>query len=316
MLMPPLVWRHPSLPLGTLPLQPPPPLSQIQIETEELDNDPRDKDFEPMDVDEASQPVYVSTTTHGLIQPPTLQPLQLGIDPEHHCIVCEGCKCAVQRHALYNHILHSHGHVSRLPPNIHAILDEHQVPHHIHAPNSKGIPVASIPIIEGFMCTIPDCGATGKLYTSFSHNHTRLAHPGIPAKDCITPCLIQVVFPAKNDYQAWPVDPNYATLPSSVDFASALDKIKQHDAFGWDDGLIQTPRDPRHVNGFLKEYRWLRITEGKNYGELCSLVDTPSAQNPALLPLKDKLEGYFNRIRPIVKEMAPLVLRWVNTAEG
>ena len=163
---------------------------------------------------------------------------------------------------------------------------------------------------------MPDCGAAGQFYASFSDNHSRLAHPGILAKDCITPSLIQVVFPAKNDYQAWPVDPNYATLSAPVDYAPALDKMKHHDAQGWDDGRVHTPRDPRHVNGFLKEFGWLQITEGKNYKELCSLVEAPSRNNAALLPLKDKLEGYFSRIRPIVDGMAPLILRWINTAEG
>ena len=290
-----------------------PPLAPIEIE-EGLDDDPMDEDYEPMDI-EGSQPLYVSTA-QGLIYPPALQSLQLGIDQEHHCIVCEGCQCAVQRQALYNHVLCSHGHVSRLPPNIHTILDEHQVPHHIHSPKSKVIPVASIPIIPGFMCTVPGCWAAGQFYPSFSHNHSRLSHPGIPAKDCITPCLIQIVFPAKNDYQVWVVDHDYATLPPSIDYVSALDKIKQHDACGWDDGTVQIPGDPCHINGFLKEYRWLRITEGKNYEELCGMVESPCAQKPALLPLKDKLEGYFDRIKPIMKEMAPLVLRWVNTAEG
>ncbi len=46
------------------------------------------------------------------------------------------------------------------------------------------------------------------------------------------------------------------------------------------------------------------------------LVEAPSRNNAALLPLKDKLEGYFSRIRPIVDGMAPLILRWINTAEG
>ncbi len=45
-------------------------------------------------------------------------------------------------------------------------------------------------------------------------------------------------------------------------------------------------------------------------------MEIPSRQNPALLPLKDNLEGYFDGIRPIVEGMAPLVLRWVNTPEG
>ena len=112
------------------------------------------------------------------------------------------------------------------------------------------------------------------------------------------------------------MDPNYTTIQHGVDSKLALDKIKEHDAQGWDDGMIHTPRDPRHINGFLKEFGWLRITEGKDYAELCSLVKTPGQDCPALLPLKDKVEGYFERIRPMVEGMAPLVLRWINTPEG
>ncbi len=141
-------------------------------------------------------------------------------------------------------------------------------------------------------------------------------HQDIPAHDCIVPSLVQVIFPSQQWHQVWPVDPNYASLNHSIDYASALHKIKEHDAQGWDDGIIHTPRDPRHVNGFLKEFGWLRITEGKDYKGLCSLVETPSQDCPALLPLKDKLEGYFGRIKPTVEGMAPLVLRWINTPEG
>src|SRR5258708_7034164 len=143
------------------PRSPPAGPSPSPIETVEgLDNDPRDKDYEPMDIDEASQPLYASA--QELIHPPALQPLQLGIDTEHHCIVCKGCQCAVQRPSLYNHILHIHGHVSRLPSNINAILDEHQVPQHISSPQSKVIPVASIPIISAFISPIPNCGPPGQ----------------------------------------------------------------------------------------------------------------------------------------------------------
>ncbi len=277
-------------------------------------DDFRDADYEPMEVD-ASQPLYGSGG-EGLIRPLELQPLQIGIDPIHHCIVCEGCQCGVPRLSLHNHIAQSHGGISKAPANLESILDQHQVPIEIHPPTSKVIPIASLPITPGYMCTIPGCGAAGEVHASFTRNHSRLAHPDIPASKRIVPSLIQVVFPARNEYQAWPVDPNYATLPASIDYVSALDRTKQHDAYGWDDGTVQTPRDPRHINGFLKEFGWLRITEGRNYEELCSLVEIPSRQNPALLPLKDNLEGYFDGIRPIVEGMAPLVLRWVNTPEG
>ena len=112
------------------------------------------------------------------------------------------------------------------------------------------------------------------------------------------------------------MDPNYTTIQHGVDSKLALDKIKEHDAQGWDDGIIHTPRDPRHINGFLKEFGWLQITEGKDFRELCSLVETPCQDCPALLPLVDRLEEYFERIRPMVEGMAPLVLRWINTPEG
>src|SRR5258708_16533640 len=81
--------------------------SPSPIETVEgLDNDPRDKDYEPMDIDEASQPLYASA--QELIQPPALQPLQLGLDTQHHCIVCKGYQFAFQHPSHNTHLLIIH----------------------------------------------------------------------------------------------------------------------------------------------------------------------------------------------------------------
>ncbi len=292
------------------------PVTQVSSQPEESMDEPRDEDYQPMDVDhDAAQQVYASRTQE-LIRPVQLHSLQIGIDPYHHCIVCEGCQCGVPRASLHNHITQSHGGASLIPYNLESILDQHDVPYQICPPAYKVIPVASIPIIPGFMCSVPNCGVTYVEKASLARHHSQIMHQDIPPHERIQSTLVQVIFPARNEHQVWPIDPNYTILNQNLEYASALDKMKQHDAQGWDDGRIHTPRDPRHVNGFLKEFGWLRITEGKDYKGLCSLVETPSEDCPALLPLKDKLEGYFGRIKPMVEGMAPLVLRWINTPEG
>ncbi len=35
-----------------------------------------------------------------------------------------------------------------------------------------------------------------------------------------------------------------------------------------------------------------------------------------LLPLKERMEGYFDRIMDLVDGMAPLILRWINRSQG
>jgi hypothetical protein len=93
--------------------------------------------------------------------------------------------------------------------------------------------------------------------------------------------------------------------------------MKEHDKSGWDTGKIQAPKDPHHINGFLRDYGWLRVTEGKDYRKLSELVEPPSQRNPGLLPLKERMERYFGRIRGnILGGMGLLILRWVNTPEG
>src|SRR5258708_1170516 len=305
--------RESTVPILPQPSPRSPTPAPLLPEPEEVD-DLGDEDYQPMDVD-PDQLVYGSRSDE-LIRPVGLQSLQIGIDPWHHCIVCEGCQCGIPRPSLHNHIMQSHGGPSKVPPNLQSILDEYQVPVEIHPPTSKVIPVSSLPIVPGFMCSVPGCGTASVVEASLARTHGQVVHRDILAQDRIVPSLVQVIFPSQQQHQVWPVDPNYASLNHNTDYASALDKIKEHDAQGWDDGRIHTPRDPRHLNGFLKQFGWLQITEGKDYKELCSLVATPTEDCPALLPLKDKLEGYFTRIQPIVEGMAPLVLRWINTPEG
>ena len=297
----------PPLPETSRPATPVP----SEVEIEETVDDLRDEDYEPMEIESVNR-----SRSQELIRPVELQSLQIGIDPLHLCIVCEGCQCGVPRPSLHNHIMQSHGGLSKVPLNLESILDEFLVPREIHAPTSKVIPVCSLPIIPGFMCSVPGCGVASDVEASLSRHHGQVMHSDIPAQDRIMPSLIQIIYPSRREHQVWPVDPTYATVQHGIDYVLALDKIKECDAQGWDDGMIHTPRDPRHMNGFLKEFGWLRITEGKDYKELCSLVKTPGQDCPALLPLKDKVEGYFERIRPMVEGMAPLVLRWINTSQG
>ena len=144
-----------------------------------------------------------------------------------------------------------------------------------------------------------------------------MVHPDIPAEKRVLPTMVQVIFPGRDGHQVWAVDANLAD--PSMDDANLKDfiqTIKDHDLHGWDDGTIHAPEDPRHISGFLTEFKWLSITQGHNYKELCQLVETPTKSSPALLPLKKKLDTYFSHIRPIIQGMSPLVLRWIHTSEG
>ncbi|KAF8319907.1 uncharacterized protein EI90DRAFT_3158184 [Cantharellus anzutake] len=283
---------------------------------------PQPEDSE--DQDDNEDPDYLPSSPHQeeIHFPPQqlmfieeLCPLQIGIDPTHRLIVCEGCQCGVPRQSLENHITQSHGGRSQVPTNLDTILNKCQVPQDVMPPTSKAIPVASLPIRPGFMCGVPGCG-----YASISHEtihrHIRRVHKGFLAQENTLQAQVQLIFSARPVYQVWAVDSNYSMLAPGYEHRSALDMIKAHDESGWDDGTIRAPCDSVHVNGFLREYGWLRIIKGKNYKELCGMVETPSQRNSALLPLKDKLTAYINGIREVVEEMAPLLLRWINTPEG
>ena len=132
-----------------------------------------------------------------LIRPVELQSLQIGIDPWHLCIVCEGCQCGVPRHSLHNHIMQSHGGLSKVPANLESILDKFLVPREIHAPTSKVIPVCSLPIVPGFMCSVHQCGVASDVEISLSRNHGQVMHPEILAQDRIVPSLVQVIYPSR-----------------------------------------------------------------------------------------------------------------------
>ncbi len=117
--------------------RPPTPLPLLPEADPNIDmDDLQDRDYEPMEVDETPQVVFASATQE-LIRPVQLQSLQIGIDPWHHCIVCEGCQCGVPRSSLYNHIMQSHGGPSKVPSTLESILDEYQVPIEIHPPTSN-----------------------------------------------------------------------------------------------------------------------------------------------------------------------------------
>ncbi|KAF9518849.1 hypothetical protein BS47DRAFT_1358509 [Hydnum rufescens UP504] len=126
--------------------------------------------------------------------------------------------------------------------------------------------------------------------------HLSLEHPGSVAKDCIKACTVQIVFGRKRVGQ----------------FLEHL-KAKELELEVLD--VIQTPEDPRQTSIFLRRFQWLTATDGRPFKKLHGLTAKPVKKEQEFLDLEERVEGYFTRLRPLVMEMQPLVLKWINTPD-
>ena len=306
----------PHNPAIALPTGPPsnhvsPAVQQSPLQPE----DQQDADYQSMETEQLDGTLYFEA--RALIQPEEFRTLQLGIDPDHKLLVCQSCHHAVQQPGLRNHIRQLHGGATSIPPDLDLILDSFNVPPHINPPPNKISPIKSIYMYKGFMCQAHGCGFAGKNHHSFISNHSRPQHPDLPVDKHVIPSMVQVVFPGCDGHQVWAVDPALTAAPTDdVAYRRYIQKVQQLDASGWDDGTIRRPEDSHHISGFLREFGWLRITEGHNYRELCKLVEAPTTSNPSLLPLKQRVSNYFARTWPIMEGMSSLVLCWITTSEG
>jgi len=143
-----------SLPTAPPSLHPSPALLSVPL----THDDPTDPDYQAMDVEEG----HLDFNARELIRPEALRALQLGIDPDHRLVVCEGCHCGLQRSTLHNHLIRRHGGVSNIPVDMDSILDSYQVPMHITPPPSRVSPIQSIPLKNGFICQVDGCGFAGE----------------------------------------------------------------------------------------------------------------------------------------------------------
>ncbi|KAF9515153.1 hypothetical protein BS47DRAFT_1361236 [Hydnum rufescens UP504] len=252
--------------------------------------------------------------SHALIHPPALVALQLGIDPVHHLIICGGHGYAVPWKDLASHFQRNTEHKGQhLPANIDEILEAHHAAKEIFHPTGLVAPIQSIPCHPGFHCL--KCNHANIQHSSML-KHLSLEHPGNVAKDCIKACTVQIVFGRKRVGQVWAVEPNYSTFPAhnhqSVQFLEHL-KAKELELEVLD--VIQAPEDPRQTSIFLRRFQWLTATDGKPFNKLHGLTAKPVKKEKEFLDLEERVEGYFTRLRPLVMEMQPLVLKWINTPD-
>lgn len=279
-----------------------------------MDLDDNNSDYEPdaMDLD-----VVAPTLSHSyeLIHHADLALLQLGVDPEHHCVICEGCGYAVHRTKLVGHIHNQHPKSPPIPRDLDAILDSLLVPDQVQRPTVPVTPLPYIPIVQGYMCTAQGCGFAGTVERSVWKNHTKSAHPNSSREHLIQACMVQHVF--HNPVQFWPVDEGYTVFTiGDADTNIYLTRLKAIDAKGPDVATVQDPDDPRQTNAFLTRHKWLKITREKDVKGLNALVIAPPSKGHPYSALRAKMDAYFGDIRVVIYGMASVVLRWVNTSEG
>ncbi|KAF9502957.1 hypothetical protein BS47DRAFT_1402897 [Hydnum rufescens UP504] len=271
-------------------------------------------EYNPDYVQEAQPHGPAIHQSHDLIRPPALAALQLGIDPEHHLVICEGHGYAVPRKDLASHFQRSPEHKGQhLPQDIEDILDANNVPEAVTRPTHLTAPIQSIPCQSGFHCITCNY-ATLQLNTL--RNHLSKEHPGHQARDLIKTCTVQVVFGQSHLERIWAVEPYYSTIAAdnhdSVQFVEHL-KAMEEELEVVD--VIQAPRDPRHTSLFLRRFQWLEATDGLPFRQLHGLAAKPVKKENEFVGLEQRVEGYFSKLKPVLMGMQSLVLRWINTPD-
>jgi hypothetical protein len=253
-----------------------------------------------------------SNRTGSLIIPPEFHHLQLGIDREHRVLVCQGCGVGVPRSALGEHIRKNHGGSSQLPKNYESILDLYEVPHEIPRPNGKVRPIHSILVLDGFMCSFPGCHYAGTLGESITRHHSK-GHV-FPIGSCrFSESKIQILYKGHKVRKVWAVQDDCSSFcGEGVDFGKFFEGVMSEEERRWRTTVMTPPTDPRHVNGFLSMFHWLDLTSGHSLETLSTITQPPSAKS-TLFPVINRVKKYFDGIRPTVRHMSPLILKWVNS---
>jgi hypothetical protein len=248
----------------------------------------------------------------SLVVPPEFHHLQLGIDVTHHVLVCQGCGLGIHRSWLETHIRKKHGGRSQLPKNYEKVLDEYQLPHRTEQPSRKIVPIQSIEITDGFMCTFPGCYFAGLKEESITRNHSSV-HTFANLNHRVVPCAVQVVYRGYNGRQVWAVENDYSAFcGEGIDFHEFFEGIVSEEEHRWTTMTMMPPTDPRHINGFLAMFHWLDLTSGHS-PKMLSSVTQPPAPRSLLFPLTCRVKDYFDSIHPMVWHMSPLILKWVNS---
>ena len=232
--------------------------------------------------------------SHDLIRPPALAALQLGIDPVHHLVICEGHGYAVLQKDLASHFQHSPEHKGQhLPPDIEDILDAHNVVRSVTRPTGLIAPIQSIPPQPGFRCI--QCNYATLQLNSITKNHLYKEHPGQQAKELIQPCVVQVVFGLSHVEHVWAVEPLYSTIATgNQDSVHMLEYLKAKEEEMHVADVIQAPADPRQTSTFLRRFQWLAATDNHPYCQLHALSVKPDKKKNEFTGLAERVGGYFD----------------------
>jgi hypothetical protein len=277
---------------------------------EALDED-RDHDPLPDPMDEYEVPM--THRSQDLYTPPALLASQLGIDPTTKVVVCQACKCGLQRKIIQGHFIENHGGLSSLPNDLGAQLDALGVPDEIGRPLEIVAPIQGIPTARGWYCR--KCKYAALAFKTVV-NHVSSCCPGIPAKENISLGRVQVVFHSPT--QTWTVEPGYSTAPF-VDHAQ-LRRMVEDTTDGYENPPVPVtfaiPENRKAVSQYLKELGWLEEIQGYNPREVSHLASLPTKDEPDLAMLKPAIYSYMGRMRTSVVGMETVVRRWVQTPSG
>lgn len=253
-----------------------------------------------------------------LVRPPSLKKHNLGIDPEHKLLICEDCGYAIQRRHLKNHF-HTYHHNSPITPDLIKALDEHKVPEGMVPPPSAPItPVQSIKPQKGLYCCVPECHfiTSSTTIENVKKNHFYSVHKGLQYQNMIKECTIQCIY--HKPITCWRVDPYYNVFGGmSVDLRQMLITLRQQDAKGLDDGIIQAPENIRLARPFLRTLGWLVLTQDCHYDELEQLVAVPNhKKDEEFAWLYTQMHGYATHTRAINDDLNFIARQIVNTPTG
>jgi hypothetical protein len=159
------------------------------------------------------------------------------------------------------------------------------------------------------MCPFPGCGFAGLKRKSVISNHHHEGNFGVIESS------VQVILKGNKGRQVWPIDENYVSC-SALDphLQSFFMALFQEEESRWNPTTMDVSNDPRHVNGFLATFGWLKLTERLPFQELHEITLARVPTDPQWLqPLSRQVAGYFKRIHPLIEITSPVILKWVNS---
>jgi hypothetical protein len=269
--------------------------------------------------DDLLPPSLISTLSpaHLLTIPPEFEEIQLGIDQNHHMVVCIGHGCAIQRDHIISQFEKFHGGVKQLPSDLYDVLDRYQVPSTVKHPCKTVAPVPTIPILSGFFCTFEGCDYVSTSHRSAVHNHVYVVHKGFEdSSRFIEPCEVQHVFKS-NPPQFWHVNSALSSQSANEEDVNAIiEAMMSEDMQAFNDGLVHMPSNPRELSPFFTKFNWLTIVDGKSHRELTDFVQLPEKEGGLLSALPKRIEEFFAHWKQMVQYCSPSIRKWVNTNKG